>query len=243
MKFIGWKPFTDLKQIIMLKIENIGSSEVHSDAWRMGRLAKFTSSMIYTLMGKIPFTDGATTYIYEKVGESLTGTPAKEEVETEATRWGLHWENHAIKKFGQLKGVDFLVVQKLISIPGSMFGSTPDAIWVKKLFDDGYDVETAEIKCYPSYGHYIECALCATPEQLKSVDKKLYWQVIDQMENCNCLNGNAVLFHPLFKSGGFRVIPFRKINLIPDFKLLKERKESAIIKFNEIRDKLMNIKN
>lgn len=211
----------------------------YRDEWRKQRLAKFTSSMIYTLMGAKPFTDGALTYIYERVGEFLTGIPAKQEIDTNATRWGLLHENEAINKFGLQLGTKFLLTQCLITEPGSMFGSTPDCIWVKKRYENGDDVETGEVKCYPSYGHFIECALCNTPQELYKVDKKLFWQVIDQMDNCDCLRGNAVLYHPDFKAGGFKVISFRKLDLIPEFKLLKERKEGAVVKFNEIRDKLI----
>jgi len=227
----------------MLKVENISHIEIHTDAWRQGRLAKLTSSMIFTLMGDKMLTVEAVAYIYEKVGEELTGIPAKYEVDTPDTRWGLINEPDAIKKFGQWLGVEFLVTQVLILIPGSRFGSTPDCIWVKQKYGDAYDVATGEIKCYPNYTHYIKCALCETPEQLKAVDKKLYWQVCDQMLMCGCMEGYAVLYHPDFRAGGFRVIKFRKMDMIDEFKLLAERKQLALQKFDEFRDRLLNLKN
>lgn len=228
----------------MLKPEMIASSKLdkenwaYREEWRKQRLAKFTSSMIYTLMGEKPFTQGALSYIYERVGEELSGVPAKYEIDTIATRWGLIHEAEATRKFGEYLGVDFLITQCLIV--NGRFGSTPDAIWAKKKYDGCWDVETGEIKCYPSYSHFIECALCNTAEELYKVDKKLFFQVIDQMDNCDALKGYAVLFHPEFKVGGFKVIPFRKIELIPYFKLLKERKATAIIKFEEVRDMLQS---
>lgn len=230
----------------MLNTSWIASAKMNKDSWeyrdewRKQRLAKFTSSMIYTLMGNKPFTEGALTYIYERVGESLTGIPAKQEVDTIATRWGLMHENTAIMKFKEHIGIqEFIVTQCLITEPGSMFGSTPDCIWIQKRFEGGDQVQTGEVKCYPSYGHFIECALCSTAQELFEVDKKLAWQVVDQMDNCNCLIGNAILYHPDFRVGGFKVIQFRKIDLIPQFKLLKERKAGAVVKFDEIRTKLM----
>lgn len=225
----------------MLLKANISNIEIWSEEWFAGRLGKFTSSMIYTLMGEKPFTTGAMSYIMERVGEDVSGVPAKQEVDNESTRWGILYEGDAIKKFGEKMGLTFLVVQKLITAPGSRFGSTPDALWIKKEYGDSYEVSNAEIKCYPSYSHFISCILCDTPEQLKKADPKLYWQTIDQMDNCDCLVGYAVLFHPLMKAGGFKTMEFRKINLVPEFKLLKERKRLAVDKFNEIRDKMLGI--
>lgn len=233
----------------MLKTEYIGTSKLdkenwnYKEEWRAARLAKFTSSMIYTLMGESTFTQGAMTYIYERVGESLTGIPAKQEIDTNATRWGLLHESAAIKRFGAHSGVPFVITQCLVTQNGSMFGSTPDCLLIKKSFDDCYEVETGEVKCYPSYSHYISCALCNTPEEIKKVDPKLFWQVIDQMDNCDCLVGYAILYHPDFKFGGFKIIQFKKIELVKYFKLLRERKSLAVEKFNEIRDRLINMKN
>jgi len=43
------------------------------------------------------------------------------------------------------------------------------------------------------------------------------------------------------RAGGFKVIEFKKINLLQDLKLLKERKNLAVSKFEEIRDKMLTI--
>lgn len=227
----------------MLKVENISNVRIHTDEWRQSRLARFTSSMIYTLMGEKPFTQGAMTYIYERVGEEISGVPAKYEISTDATNWGLLHESDAIRKFGEFRGVEFLVTQVLIAAPGSRFGSTPDAILPIQKYGDAYEVETIEVKCFPSYGHYIECALCNTPQELKKVDKAIFFQVLDQMDNCDAMKGNICFMHPDFKVGGFKVLPFRKMELIEDFKLLKERKAMALQKFDEIRNKLITLKN
>lgn len=239
----GWKEKKGLRvNIKMLQKSHISNIEIHSDAWFSGRLGKFTSSMIFVLMGEKPFTTGAMSYIMEKAGEEMSGMPAKQEVDNEWTRWGHIHEGTAVHKFGKKMKIDFLVVQKLITAPGSRFGSTPDAIWVKKAYRGAYDVSTVEVKCYPSYSHFISCVLCDTPEELKRIDPKLYWQVIDQMCNCDCLVGYAVLFHPLFKAGGFKIIEFRKVLLVPEFTFLIARKNMAVTKFEEIRDRLLKMK-
>ena len=63
------------------------------------------------------------------------------------------------------------------------------------------------------------------------------------MDACDALKGYLVYFHPDFRAGGLRIIEFRKIELITDFKLLTARKELAIKMFEESRNILMNIKN
>lgn len=225
----------------MLKLTSISNIEIHTDRWRIARLAKLTSSMIYTIMGDKFLTVDCVNYIYEKVGEEVSGVPANYEVDTWETRWGLTNEGDAIKKFMATRGIEIVVTQKLITEPGSRFGSTPDFIFPIAKYNDKWDVETGEVKCYPSYPHFIRCVLCNTPAELKAVDKKLYWQTMDQMDNCDAMRGNAVLYHPDFKVGGFKIIPFRKIDLTDDFKLLRERKRMASDKFDEFREKLMNI--
>jgi hypothetical protein len=227
----------------MLKVENISSIEIHSEAWKMARLSKLTSSMIYTQLGEKPFTQGAMTYIYERVGEELSGIPAKYEIETDGTRWGHFHEPTATRRFGEFRNVEFLVVQKLIFAPNSRFSTTPDAIVPISKHGDCWEVETVEVKCFPSYGRFIECALCNTPQDVKKVDKAIFFQVLDQMDNCDALVGWLVFFHPDLKIGGFKVIRFRKMELIEEFKLLKERKAMALNKFEEIRQKLINLKN
>lgn len=226
----------------MLKVENISNVRIHTDEWRKARLGRFTSSMIYTLMGEKPFTQGAMTYIYERVGEEISGVPAKYEISTDATNWGLLHEADNLKKFGEFRQIDFLVSQVLISAPGSRNGSTPDGIIPLKKYDSGWEVETVEAKCFPSYGHYIECALCNTPQEIKKIDKGIYWQIIDQMDNCDAMRGWLTLYHPEFRAGGFKAIQFKKIDLVEDFKLLKQRKQMANEKFDEIFNKLLTLK-
>lgn len=227
----------------MLKVEQISTVRIHTDEWRQKRLAKFTSSMYSTLMGDKPETVGAITYIHERVGEELTGQPCNTEVITPATDHGLLYESDAIKKFGEHRQIPFLVTQVFVNSLTERNGSTPDAIVPINKYSDAYDVETVEVKCYPSYGHYIKCALCSTHQQIKTVDPKLYYQVLHQIDTCGALRGWAVIYHPAFRVGGLRIIPFRTIELSADLKILKQRQDYANKKFEEVRDKLLNLKN
>lgn len=229
----------------MLSKDRISSIEILSPEWESERLGKFTSSGISALISERgDYTVGFMSYVYDKVGEELTGkSAALDPVETDAMRWGNKYEGHALKKFQEEKKLEFLVAQKLITVPGTRFGSTPDALIPISESADGkaWNVSTVEVKCYPTYKKYIALALCKTPEQVRKADPKLYWQVMDQMDNCDCLMGYSVAYHPEFKTGNLSIVEFRKVNLLDDFKFLKQRKKMATDKFDEVREELIKL--
>lgn len=224
----------------MLHIDHISTIEIYSDAWQMARLGRFTSSRIHCLCGEEPFTKGAMTYIYHKVGELLTGqtTAEDDQIEDENTAWGLQYETEAIKKFGEKYKLEYLAVQKLIMNPDSQFSSTPDALWIKGVCKNQveYNVRTVEVKCPRKYHKFIPYYLCDSPDKLKKINPVYYWQVIDQMDNCGSAVGYWAAYHPLFpENANLRVIEFDKMKLWEDFKLLQTRKRLAIEKFKEVK--------
>lgn len=234
----------------MLQKNRISSVKIHSDEWHQNRLAKFTSSEIHNLMGS-----GATAYIRRKVGEELTGKPAKGEIDTEATRWGSFYEAEAITKFGQSKGLTFLVVQQLVCEPNNgRFGGTPDAIIPIRESPDGteWEVETVEVKCPPTFDGYLLLWECETAEDLKRAKKEYYWQVIDQMDICGCLVGYFVVYHPDFKAGNLKVLRIEAMSpteikgkktypIYEDLKALRLKKKEAEEQFDKLRSKLMAV--
>lgn len=225
----------------MLKVSHISNITIYSHEWDMARLGRFTSSRMNVLMGEKEIMDsGAMTYIYHKVGEKVTKKSMATEddvIEDENTHWGRENEPMAIRKFGQKYGINFLVAQKLILDPESQFSSTPDAIWVhgaSVIKTDEYNVSTLEVKCPRKFHKFIPLYKCKTPEDLKKFNKNYYWQVIDQMYNCDSAVGYFACFHPLFPEGkNMNVIEFKKIDLWPEFKKMKQRKEQAVRIFNE----------
>jgi len=232
----------------MLKKSKISSIKILSDEWHASRLGKFTSSEIHNLIG------GGISYVRRKVGEELTGKSSKGEIDTDATRWGSFYEAEAIQKFGRQKGLDFLIVQQLITEESSRFGCTPDGLIVKRESTDGleYEVETVEVKCPPTFDNYILLFECQTPADLKAAKKEYYWQVLDQMDNCETLIGNFVAYHPDFKAGNMRTIKVDAMQpevtakgktypVFEDLKLLRQKKKWAEEKFDEIRAKLLAI--
>lgn len=231
----------------MLKKSKISNIKIHSDEWHHSRLAKFTSSEIYRLFGT-----SFMAYVRLKVGEEMTGKSAKGEIDTESTRWGGFYEAEAIQKFGNKMGLEFLVTQQLITETGSRFGSTPDGLIVKRLSPDDteYEVETVEVKCPPTYDNYLLLFECETPQDLKVSKKEYYWQVLDQMDNCEALVGNFVAYHPDFRAGNMKHIVFNsnqridgpkgaKFPIFEDLKELRQKKREAVAMFEKIRDKLM----
>ncbi len=224
----------------MLKKENISNIEIYSDEWHQHRLGKFTSSRIHSIMGETINTSGFLTYVDQKVGEEITGhtTAYDEEIEDENTAWGRQYEPFAVNKFGVLHKVQFLVTQKMIYAPNTRFSSTPDGIWVhgEAINQLEYNVSTLEVKCPRKYHRFNKLYRCLTPQDLYKIDKIYFWQVIDQMDNCDSALGYFCAYHPLYPEWcNFRVIEFRKIDLWDSFKLLKERKKVAEQKFHEFK--------
>lgn len=215
-----------------------------TEQWRAARLSKFTASEWHKMMGEKEFTQGALSYIYTRVGENLSGLPCRDDASNDATRHGHMYEKNGLDEVKRILKVEYLVTQKVISEPDSLFGCTPDGIIIKNVLQDdtGYEVETVEVKNPYSYEAYIALALCETPEDIKRVDKSYYWQVLFQMNICGALKGYLVIHQPFFKVGKTRIIEFRRVNLRDDFKLIEVRKKLAIDKFNEVREKLFNLK-
>jgi len=233
----------------MLNKAHISKIKPMSDEWMVARRGKLTSSENHNLASDKFMTVGCRNYIYRKVGELLTNVTATSDLSTEATIHGLITEAEAVQKFARVYKFQYIICQQLISIPGTKYGSTPDGIIVlnESLDEQMYNVRTVEVKCPFTYANYIALALCKTPQDLKAENKEYYWQVLDQMDNCDCMHGYFVAYHPDFKSGNFHVIEFRKMQptgmetgkiiqfpISKDMAFLKERKQMASAKMDEI---------
>lgn len=218
----------------MLSTSQISNIQIYTAEWYVSRIGRATSSSIYTIMGDKFSTVDYVAYVYQKAGELVTGKSTEDEniVEDENTAWGRENELSAIMRFSKIMGIQYMVVQKMIIGKDDHFSSTPDAIWVRGesvLNKDEYNVSTLEVKCPRKFTTYIPLWECHTPEQLKRVNKKYYWQVLDQMDNTDAAVGYFVCYHPLFPAEtNTRIIEFRKIDLWDDFLKLKERKSMFV---------------
>lgn len=226
----------------MLNKAYISKIKPMSDEWMVARRGKLTSSENHFLVSDKFMTTGCLSYLYRKVGELLTNVTASSDLNTEATIHGLMYEAEAIQKFARVYGFKYIICQQLIALPGTKFGSTPDGIIVlnESLDEQMYNVRTIEVKCPMTYANFIALSLCKTPQDLKYLNKEYYWQVLDQMDNCDCMHGYFVAYHPDFKAGNFHVIEFRKMQpegieggklikfpITKDLSFLKERKKMA----------------
>lgn len=227
----------------MLLKSHISNIVIHSDEWFAGRLAKFTSSEYHFLMAAEGIGKTALKYIWRKVGERSTGTPCRQEISTPSTDHGHEYEPENLLYFGREMGIEFLVTQKLITspLPGTMEGSTPDAMWVLKESVDqlSYNVFTVEAKCPTAYDRHIELYNCTTPEHIKKVEPKYYWQVLHQMRACDALRGYLSIYNPFFRVGGLNIIEFKKIDLVPEFTLMEQRFKLACEIFDEQYNKML----
>lgn len=90
-------------------------------------------------------TKGAQTYLFELIGEHLTGTPSKPEFSSAATDWGNEYEAEAADRFAEL--YDCKVSNGyLFTMPDTHIGGTPDRL----ILDDVFKTAIAagvEIKC------------------------------------------------------------------------------------------------
>ncbi len=215
---------------------------IHSDAWFYGRLSKLTASEWYCFMGEKLKAKGAQSYIFRKVGETLSGIPSRKEISTESTEHGHIYEKENLIQFMKAMNVEFMVQQKLITEPESPFGCTPDALIVisEKSDKTAYQVQTVEAKC-PGYEKYIRLAMCKTAEDVKSVAPEYFWQCLFQISMCDALYGYLSCYQPFFKSGGLKIIQFDRQALAKDFKNLEDRKRLAVEYFNEVHDYFLNL--
>ena len=230
----------------MLKKTSISQIKIHSDEWKQERVGRFTSSQAFKLMSETAFQR----YVRLKTGEAMTGKPSSlDEVDTDATRWGILHEIDALKAFGRLMNLDFLVTQQLILDDTGRFSSTPDALIVKSQSPDGleYEVEPVEVKCPPTYDNYLLLWDCHTPADLKAAKKEYYWQVLDQMDITGAIKGHFFAYHPDFASGNYRHLSFNVIgktayNTFPiyeDLKALKASKAAAAAALDSKRNELL----
>jgi len=226
------------------RITNIKSG---TEEWIEKRTAKFTSSQIYKLCAEKGFGDTGMSYIRTRVFEDISGTSTDRDILNESIAHGIVNEPIALRHFGAIMGLDFIVTQMVVDDENPRFSSTPDGlIMASRLDGESYEVITVETKCYQAENH-IACTECTTPQEIKLIDRKAYFQVLDQMLVCHALKGYLEYFHPDLPKdkGGARIIEFNPMQrvgnefpLIKDKQFLALRKQQALVEFEKIKYKL-----
>ena len=146
-------------------------AEQRSPEWHAARLGVFTSSEIYRLMTKPKtkgevLSDGAKTYIFEKVAERLTGI--REEVfTTQAMQWGIDNEPLAKKHLARINNWT-IEETTFIKIDSLNYGGSGDG-WIREI--NG----ALEVKCLNTVNHLSEIR---DSKDMKGNLPKRFWQVL-----------------------------------------------------------------
>lgn len=151
--------------------------------WAKIRCGKFTSSEIHRLMSEPKdaaakkageLSEGAKTYVLEKVHETLTGAE-KWGIDNAATTWGIMNEPLARAWYEKKNGVE--VRQVGFTEVSESFGGSVDGL----VGEDG----GLEIKCPYNGANHLENTLIEDREYMKKYFKEYYWQCVS---NAFCNN-------------------------------------------------------
>lgn len=178
----------------------ITTIQPYSPEWWELRHGCFTASEIFKLMTEPrskaakdagELSDGALTYILEKVHEKLTGK-AKQGIDNFATQWGVEHEPMALKWYAKLTGnkLDSPVLCLHDELEG--FSCTPDTF----VNDDGL----AEIKCPANGANHLKHCFITSDEYFKSEHPDYYWQAVSQMNITKRIYCDFVSFDPRINS-------------------------------------------
>lgn len=157
-----------------------------SDLWVSERKGLFTASENFRLMTDPkskaePFSDGAYTYIMEKVAEEITGEE-KFTPESWDMKWGKEHEPIARTKFIKAlyeKGI-FARIEEPGFFPHMMngekvAGASPDGrIFLEEQTEPAYGLE---IKCPSNPANHVEYCLITDATYMKKYFKNHYWQI------------------------------------------------------------------
>lgn len=204
--------------------------------WHQVRLGRFTASEFSRLMsepkskadkeaGKL--SQGAMTYVMEKVSEYLTNKPAKDEFDSKYTQWGEEYEPLA-------KSIYEAVFDRKVTLSGFIeledaFGGSPDGL----VNEDG----VLEIKCPYTITSHLGHLLMTTPSDLKAEKPDYYWQclgylLITDREWCDFIS-----YHPHFPAK----LQLKRITINRDSELIRndldrldEKLTAAEKEFNNI---------
>ncbi len=224
----------NVKQIseIDMIISRDGGDISIREEWLQNRLGRITSSSVHKICSPKGFGDTGKTYIRTRAFERAAKVSAEKEVITPSMISGIVEEGNSLRIFKRRHEIEHIVVQKLIRGIHPQESSTPDGIWLKSAFEkDGesfYEADVVETKSFEP-ARFMKCIEAETPADVKEIDPSTFWQCLDQLIVCGCLNGWLVYFNAQLgeKNGGYKEIQFRQALLKDDINFLKNRKEQA----------------
>lgn len=180
-----------------------------SDLWVSERKGLFTASNNYRLMTdpkskSEPFSEGAYTYILEKVAEEITGEE-KFTPDTFDTTWGKDHEPIARRQFSErllTQGGVTNTIEESGFFPYAMngqkvAGASPDGrVFILHHMFPSYGLE---IKCPSNPANHIQYCLIENREYLKKYFKDHYWQIMTGMIATGLDKWFFVSYHPKVK--------------------------------------------
>jgi hypothetical protein len=204
-----------------------------SDAWHRARSGKFTPSELYRLMTEPKsrtelLSEGAKTYVKEKIAETLTIDVSNEKMfhGNNATEWGNSYEGEAIEVFSDMLGKEIVNVG-FINYDDN-FGGTPDGISHDKLFG-------IEVKCpYNSSIHLDNLLLDSMA--FKKERKEYYWQIQGYSLITGIENWYFVSYDPRQIDYKMKILPIKRNE--EDIELIKKKLSIATNYKQELLTKL-----
>lgn len=238
----------------MLLLSKISKIVPYSQEWFNHRLGVMTGSMVSPICAPEGIGVGAMTYIRNKVYEKITGKSTEKNITTDGTVWGIENEPIAIQEWKNEQGFYDIITDKHI-IFNDRYSVTPDGLVIRDVktayIKDGTELncETVESKSFMTPSVHMAHVECKTPEEIRRLNPKLFWQVVSQVYWADVLRGHAIFFHPDFKKGHpYRMghVQFRRIEMTKEFNLFKTRTEEAErifeqkLNFNKTKEEVIN---
>jgi hypothetical protein len=202
-----------------------------SEEWHKVRSGRFTPSELHRLMTE-PRTnseiisEGAKTYIKEKVAETLTIDISNEKMfrGNEATEWGNSYENEAIQVFSEF--INQPIIPSGFIIYDENFGGTPDGVCEDGTFG-------IEIKCPFNIAIHLDNLLLDS-NSFKKYRKEYYWQIQGYSLLTGINDWYFVSYDPRQIKYTLKVLPIKRNE--DDIQLIKEKLGLAI----EYKQQLIN---
>ena len=200
----------------------------HQKEFNKFHRGKFTASEVFNLMGEKSGinTEGAKTYILEKVAEELYDSEwVDDSYKGKEVEWGNLMEVDALEYYSLAFNVDVEKPQPQTPEWCSEVGCSPDGLVYPK---DG-KVYGLEIKSPYNPTNHVKHMMLKQESDLKKLTKKYYWQVV----MCILIFGldyyEFLSYDPRFVGANrMYVLPFHKVNIEQDMILLKQSLLDAV---------------
>lgn len=201
-------------------------SEQGSDGWNQARAGRFTASEMWKLMTEPrtnvakergDLSEGAMTYVNEKVAETLTGQP-KAESYSYPIVYGKELEPQAIEYFVKRTG---FVYEPALFVPfGDYAGGSPD----------GYinDTDGLEVKCPFNSANMVDYLMLTDQWDLKRNHSNHYWQCMSNLLFTGKDKWHFVAYDPRMQEEKHRMVHIEVKPISEDFERITAKIAKAV---------------